>query len=209
MALTQAVDWRARYQALLVDLDGTLYRPTPVKVAMAAELLVFGMGVTKTLSVFRKHHEVVRAATEFDAESPYDFQLKLSAEALDQDPEVVRAVVQTWMVERPVKWLRRFARVELLRELASFQSAGGKLALVSDYPASHKARAFEHVLRFDKIVANGEQGGPARLKPHPEGYLKAAEQLGVAPAQCLVVGDRKDADGAAAEAAGMDFHHVQ
>jgi HAD superfamily hydrolase (TIGR01509 family) len=46
------------------------------------------------------------------------------------------------------------------------------------------------------------------LKPDPEGYLLAARTLGVEPAQCLVIGDRLDADGAAAQAAGMAFQHI-
>ena len=47
------------------------------------------------------------------------------------------------------------------------------------------------------------------LKPHPEGYLSAAERLGVAPSACLVIGDRDDADGAAARAAGMAVHIIR
>ncbi|MCB9916751.1 MAG: HAD hydrolase-like protein, partial [Planctomycetes bacterium] len=42
----------------------------------------------------------------------------------------------------------------------------------------------------------------------PDGYLEAARRLGVAPAECLVVGDRDDADGAAARAAGMAFRRI-
>src|SRR5690606_40516027 len=51
----------------------------------------------------------------------------------------------------------------------------------------------------------GESGGPSALKPAPDGYLKAALSLGVSPEHCLVIGDRDDADGAAARAAGMAF----
>jgi mannitol-1-/sugar-/sorbitol-6-phosphatase len=40
-------------------------------------------------------------------------------------------------------------------------------------------------------------------KPHPEGYLMAAEQLGVAPAECLVIEDTP-AGLEAAQRAGMD-----
>jgi HAD superfamily hydrolase (TIGR01549 family) len=46
------------------------------------------------------------------------------------------------------------------------------------------------------------------LKPWPDGYLLAAERLGVAAAECLVIGDREDADGLAASRAGMAFRRV-
>ena len=61
---------------------------------------------------------------------------------------------------------------------------------------------------FDVIVASGEENGPRRLKPDPEGYLRAAELLQVAPERCLVIGDRDDADGGAARAANMAFRLV-
>ena len=55
------------------------------------------------------------------------------------------------------------------------------------------------------VVSSGEPGGPSKLKPDPEGYLSAGSRLGIDPGRCLVIGDRDDADGAAARAAGMGF----
>ncbi len=61
---------------------------------------------------------------------------------------------------------------------------------------------------FEVIVASGEPDGPRRLKPHPNGVLRAAAALGIEPSRCLVIGDRPDADGLAASAAGMAFRLV-
>jgi HAD superfamily hydrolase (TIGR01549 family) len=93
--------------------------------------------------------------------------------------------------------------------VSEFRTAGGKTALVSDYPATGKLRALGALELFDLVVSNGEPGGPSRLKPHPEGYLSAAERLGVEPAHCLVIGDRDDADGQAARNAGMAVHIIR
>ncbi len=92
--------------------------------------------------------------------------------------------------------------------MRAFKAKGGRTALVSDYPAQRKLDALGCRELFDVIVANGEKNGPRRLKPDPEGYLLAAKLLEVAPAVCLVIGDRDDADGAAARAAGMGFRLV-
>ncbi len=196
------------YGAVLVDLDGTLYRQRPVRLLMAIELLVMGWSAIAVLRAFRRSHEEVRLAERLERSSPYEEQLRLTAARLGVAEARVRAIVEDWMVRRPMKWLGRFARKELLQELANYRSAGGKLALVSDYPATQKALAFSRWTHFDVVVSSGEAGGPARLKPHPEGYLTAAERVGVLPAHCLVIGDREDADGDAARAAGMGFHLV-
>jgi putative hydrolase of the HAD superfamily len=112
------------------------------------------------------------------------------------------------MIERPAKWLPLFRRRSLLDEIRAFREAGGRTALVSDYPARRKLEALGAAPLFDVVVASGEPAGPRRLKPHPNGMLGAASALGIDPARCLVIGDRPDADGLAASAAGMAFRHI-
>jgi HAD superfamily hydrolase (TIGR01509 family) len=198
-------DASTRYAAWLVDLDGTLYRQTPVKLAMAAELLLFGWGSIRTLRTFRHSHEALRqdATTSELALSPFQRQLDHAAQQLGRPTSDVERIVREWMFERPLKWVARAKRQALLDALSTYRAQGGKTALVSDYPASGKLRALGALELFDLVVSSGEAGGPSKLKPDPEGYLSAASRLGIEPARCLVIGDRDDADGEAARAAGM------
>jgi len=196
------------HDAWLVDLDGTLYRARGVKLCMLAELSLGGWGALGTLRQFRSEHERLRRMTEPLAGDPYRLQLERTAQALGLAPTLVEVRIREWMIERPGKWLRRFRRAALLAELQRFREAGGRLALVSDYPARSKLAALGCGELFEVVVANGEAGGPRWLKPHPDGYLSAASRLGIAPERCLVLGDRPDADGEAARRAGMAFRHV-
>jgi HAD superfamily hydrolase (TIGR01509 family) len=197
-------DASTRYAAWLVDLDGTLYRQTPVKFAMAAELMLFGWGSIQTLRTFRHAHEALRhEGGRALALDPFQRQLEHAAERLGRPTNDVERIVREWMFERPLKWVARAKRQVLLDALRTYRGQGGKTALVSDYPASGKLRALGAIELFDLVVSSGEQGGPSKLKPDPEGYLSAASRLGIEPARCLVIGDRDDADGEAARAAGM------
>lgn len=195
------------HDAWLVDLDGTLYAARPVKLAMLFEVALAGWSALGTLRRFRAEHELLRHNQE-QAADPYRLQLERTALALGLEPHDVEIKVQEWMLERPGKWLKRFRRVKLLDELYAFRQSGGRLALVSDYPARKKLRALGCENLFDTIVANGEEGGPRWLKPHPDGLLNASERLGVVPERCLVLGDRADADGVAAQRAGMAFRQI-
>jgi FMN phosphatase YigB (HAD superfamily) len=196
------------HDAWLVDLDGTLYAARPVRLAMLFELAFSGWRVLPTLRRFRNEHERLRAEAQHADASPYRSQLEATARALAIPRSHVEGCVEEWMIERPGKWLRRFRRNSLLLELERFREHGGRLALVSDYPARRKLDALGCSELFDAVVANGEAGGPRRLKPHPDGMLRAAELLGVSPGRCLVVGDRPDADGEAARRAGMAFRRI-
>jgi FMN phosphatase YigB (HAD superfamily) len=203
-----------QYAAWLVDLDGTLYTQRWVKLAMAVELVLFGRSAIKTLRQFRHEHEAMREeqnanrALSVIHPSPFAGQLARTAEKLGVPVADVELVVRHWMIDRPGKWIGRFPRRSLLAELSAFKAQGGRTALVSDYPAERKIEALGARSLFDAIVANGESNGPRRLKPDPEGYLRAAELLNVQPASCLVIGDRDDADGEAARAAKMSFRLV-
>jgi len=194
--------------AWLVDLDGTLYRALPVKLLMAAELALGGFRAVPRLRRFRHEHERLRRDPPASGASTYAVQLERAAAAAGTTVAELERTVGEWMIRRPGKWLRLFRRRGLLAEIAAFREQGGKTALVSDYPAREKLRALGAEALFDAVVANGEPDGPSGLKPSPEGFLLAAEKLGVSPEACLVVGDRDDADGEAARRAGMAFRRV-
>jgi HAD superfamily hydrolase (TIGR01549 family) len=202
---------RVSYEAWLLDLDGTLYWQAPVRWLMAAELVLLAPHRVRAVQRFRQEQERMRREPAVSAAkmSPYEVQLDRTAAALKCSPASVASVIHEWMERRPGKWLRLFRRRSLLNEIMSFRAAGGKTALVSDYPATTKLAGMGIERLFDVVVANGEAGGPAALKPDPAGYLQAAARLGLAPQKCLVIGDRDDADGEAARRAGMAFRHVR
>lgn len=196
--------------AWLVDLDGTLYRARPLKAVMAIELMLKGWRAIPIIREFRRQHERLRSLpTQEETAGPFDVQLEQTARALGKPTEMVRATIEQWMVTRPCAHLYRFRRTELLDEISAFRQSGGRTALVSDYPARAKLAALDATHLFDAIVANGETQGLRCLKPDPAGYRLAADLLGTPPERCLVIGDREEADGAAAHTAGMQFRLIQ
>lgn len=196
------------YAAWLIDLDGTLYRSLPVKAAMGGELCFAGHRIRRVIREFRRQHEALRRSEFEGGPSPFEMQLARTAERLQCPIDEVRATVVEWMIVRPSRWLRCFRRRPLLDEIASFRERGGRTALVSDYPARAKLAALDATELFDVVVANGETTKPYQLKPSPQPFVMAAELLGVPSEACLIVGDRLDADGLAAQRAGMAFRHI-
>ena len=197
------------YRAWLVDLDGTLYDARWLKLAMAVELGVLGARDWRVIRQFRREHERLREQAYAGEHSPFEEQLQRTAAALGAPRARIESQITAWMIRRPGKWARAFRRRALLSEIEAFRAAGGRTALVSDYPAKQKLEALGASHLFDAVVANGEPGGPDRLKPAPDGLLLAARALDVAPEDCLVLGDRADADGDAARAAGMGFRLIR
>ena len=194
------------FRAWLVDLDGTLYCSFPVRVLMTVQLLIRGWPAIPIIKRFRHEQELLRReSTTLVNEDPFEAQLRRTAESLGVEMGLVRTVVQRWMFDIPAPWLRAFRRNSLVAQIRRFREHGGRAAVVSDYPADQKLVHMGVDPLFDAVVASGESSGLTRLKPHPEAMLLAAEQLGVAPRDCLVIGDRPDADLQAARRAAMAF----
>ena len=81
---------------------------------------------------------------------------------------------------------------------------GVRLVVLSDYGHTTEklqALGLEQSL-FDWVVSAPELGG---LKPAPQLMARVAEQMGVQPNQCLVIGDREDTDGELARAVGATY----
>jgi FMN phosphatase YigB (HAD superfamily) len=196
------------YQAWIIDLDGTLYHQSAVRLAMALELMLLGWSAIPCIRAFRREHERLRLDTSDPLGDPFRTQIKRTAVRLGRPEADVQRLVEQWTIARPCRWLRALRRRSLLREIADFRLRGGKTALVSDYPAQAKLEAMKIGHLFDVVIASGETSQPLRLKPWPDGHLLAAERLRVPPAACLVIGDRIDADGQSARRAGMAFRRV-
>jgi FMN phosphatase YigB (HAD superfamily) len=60
--------------------------------------------------------------------------------------------------------------------------------------------------RSFRIINSSETEGA--LKPHPRPFRRIAEKLELPPRHILVIGDRRDTDGEAAAAAGMNFLQI-
>lgn len=91
--------------------------------------------------------------------------------------------------------------------LGALRSRGIRMAIITNSPWDTPGRLLRGDLEhwgiadfFGAFVCSGDV--PWR-KPDPLFMLAAAEALGVSPAECLVVGDRREVDIAGAAAAGM------
>lgn len=198
----------AQIRAVLFDLDGTLYAQKPIQLRMAMELALLplrrplaAMGIIRALRSYRHAQEALRGADPVQG-SLADAQVAHAARASGLPAGEVAALVDEWMIRRPLKYLRAQLAPGTLELLAQLQGAGVRVGLLSDYPATDKLRALGLADRFAPVLCSSD---PAinRFKPDPRGFQVAAEIWGLPPEQVLMVGDRHEVDLAGARAAGM------
>jgi len=195
-------------RAVLFDVDGTLYHARPMRIRMAASLLMLplrgpfrAMRVMRHLRGYRHALEEIRDYPPSD-DNVADVHLKRAAELAGDEPERVWATVQDWFMKRPLPHLKRCRRDGLLPFLEQLREDGCKIGFFSDYPVEAKLDAME-IREFASVCLSASDPEVNALKPRPRGLERACEMWGLSPAEVLYVGDRPEVDAAGATAAGM------
>jgi FMN phosphatase YigB (HAD superfamily) len=195
------LDW-GRFQAVLFDVDGTLYDQRQLRRIMAVELASWclfhplRLREAKILATFRRLREANFAREEASLE---EAQYRWTAEALGADAAEVRRVADEWLLRRPLRHLRRCRPPGLAELFARLRSQNIKIGVFSDYPAEEKLSALE--LKAD-VVACALDIQINRLKPNPLGLHYVLRQFQLAPSRALHIGDREDRDALCAERCG-------
>ena len=193
------------YQGVIFDLDGTLYLQKNLRRRMMARLAVelaprpHRWSELKLLNKFRRMREEL---AQHEVSPISRLQYEFCAQALDVSPRRLQEVVDYWMHQAPLPYLRARRAPGIAGLWESLTKAGIKLAVCSDYPVDQKLAALG--LSAEVTVWAGEPEVEL-LKPHPAGLLLAARRMGLEPQACLVIGDRPERDGEAARRANMDF----
>ena len=129
------------------------------------------------------------------------------------------AILQRLLGELPLQEMERLAqrKEELFRELIAgkvealpgaadlarrLREAGVPMAIVSSTPRANIDLILDSLGLVDAFAVVVGAEDTRRGKPHPEGFLAAAERLGVPPADCVVLEDAP-AGVEGAKAAGM------
>jgi HAD superfamily hydrolase (TIGR01549 family) len=194
-----------RVRAVLLDLDGTLYRQKQMQRSMAFELLTLVTNPLlaprrlRVIREYRKALEQLRAGSSVPSQTA---QLARAAERAGVSYAEADAVVQEWMQRRPLKHLLRCRAAGVIEFLDFLDSHRIPAAVFSDYAPADKIAALGLAGRFSFAISATDPEVMA-FKPNPRGFLAACSRWGLAPADVLMVGDRVDVDGAGAVAAGM------
>lgn len=199
-----------RIEAVLLDVDGTLYLQPRLRALMLVELALLpwrarsigtARRVIAALRQFRRDRERLR--DEPGARGPLEqLQYEVPARRLGCSADEVRAIVDEWIHQRPLRYLERCRRPGLLPFLDYLTAHGARVGAFSDYPVEDKLTALGVADAFPLRLCATDRDIDA-FKPDPTGFLRACDHWQLAAQHVLYIGDRFEVDGRGACAAGM------
>lgn len=192
-------------QAVIFDVDGTLYSQTKLRLFMVlgmSKVLLWDPPRAADLKIvwnFRKIREKNRHLATWNLEEEqYNWGAKVSGVS----PPGVRRVVQEWMYDRPLPYLARCRHRGVKELFTLLRDKRIRVGIFSDFPAHAKLEA----LGLDSdVVVTATQKEVSCLKPHPKGLLLTAAELNTPIKACLFIGDQDEKDGECARRAGMPY----
>ncbi len=199
-----------KFKAVIFDFDGTLYDNSGIGKALVFSA-PFDMFKIRAERIARKR----LWGCDENSQEKFD---EIFFERASKFARVSSQKYKKWYEERyqkifldVLKKKRFHARQNVEKVFAALFENGAKIAIFSDYKNVRERMLAIGISEKSMELCAGFFSAPefGCLKPSPRGFLQVAANLGVAPKQCLVVGDRADTDGQGALHAGMSFVQIK
>lgn len=197
------------YDVFIFDLDGTLYYQKPFRRKMLFVLLwhvlAHPMSI-KDLFLIKTYRQVREQWEKYEKKDTGmrldERQYAYVAAQKGVEPERVKCAVELFMLEMPLRVLPPY-RDEILGGLVKRLKKEEKTVVIySDYPVEDKLKCLG--IEADACYTSGDEAIGC-MKPDPKGIQVILSAFGCSSADAVMIGDRYEKDGAAAERSGVDY----
>ncbi|MDE7324427.1 MAG: HAD family hydrolase [Lachnospiraceae bacterium] len=202
----------AQYKAVIFDLDGTLYYQNPFRLRMACWLLGYLVrhpSSLKDMLIIKKYRKVRENWEKYDTAPETGNMQELDgrqyayvAEKMKVTSERVRKTVTFFMLEAPLKLLpgyRDNVLADMIKELRNHKIT---VIIYSDYPVQDKLKALR--IKADICYTSSDRQIGC-MKPDPKGIGVILRERNLSNTEALMIGDRYEKDGLAAQGNDMDY----
>lgn len=200
------------YKVYIFDLDGTLYYQKPFRIKMLCALIQYVLmhpSAIADLFLLKTYREVRECWEQHETEYSFETGMSLDekqyayvAKKKRTKPERVRHAVEFFMLEMPLHVLPPFRDEILYHLIQKLKKENKTVVIYSDYPVEDKLKCLG--IQADVCYTSGDSCINC-MKPDPKGLRVILSTLGCDCADAVMIGDRYEKDGLAAEKNNVDY----
>jgi HAD superfamily hydrolase (TIGR01549 family) len=193
----------SKTKVVIFDVDGTLYNQLKLRLYMFKHIFFYLLINPTKINEIRIIHEFRRQREIHSGEqleSVETAQYLWAAERCNVDPDMVKELVNKWIYETPLRYLKKCRKSGVKKLFKKIQENDIKIAIFSDYPSINKMNSLN--LKADLIVSSTDPEIDV-FKPNPKGLRYIVKALHCSISDAIFIGDRQDKDGECALNAGM------
>lgn len=193
------------YKAFILDMDGTLYFQTLLRINMALELLYYYLLhplKIKDLFILKYYRKIREKKEAYLSRDFINEQYRIVGDRFNTSEEYVKKIVEIWIYDRPLKYIKRFKDDYLINLMNSLKKDGAKIIIYSDYPVESKVKVLK--IQCDYMFSANDKDISC-LKPNTKGLEFILKSTNLIKDEILFIGDRYEKDGKCAENCGIDF----
>tara|TARA_B100000900_G_scaffold182903_1_gene155178 strand:+ start:934 stop:1575 length:642 start_codon:yes stop_codon:yes gene_type:complete len=197
-------------ELIIFDVDGTLYDQRKMRLFMLFEIVTFLIkNPTKYYHInILRHFRIEREIRSNEiCKNLSLMQYKWVSDKLNIKQKLVEKIINEWMFERPLKYLKKCSYAGLNQLFKKLKKNNILITIYSDYPAKNKIKVLE--LPADLIVSSTDKN-INRFKPDPKAIFYILDKFKInSNSHCLFIGDRFTKDGQCAINAGIRYQLVK
>jgi len=198
-----------KYNAFIIDFDGTLYYKLPLKICMFLIItlyLILHPHKYKDILIVNEYRNLRKKRMYKDSKDFYDKQYKYLSKKYNYDTKYIQEIIIKWMFIIPKKYIKLFQNKKLIKIINKMYDLNKKIIIYSDYPLNDKISILNVKYHYlfssnDKIIKC--------MKPDSKGLINIIKITNLAKNEILYIGDDNYLDGECAKNANVKYINVK
>ena len=198
-----------KYNAFIIDFDGTLYYKLPLKICMLLRIisyLILHPHKYKDILIINEYRSIRKKRMFKDSKDFSDKQYKYLSDKYHYDPNYIQGIINKWMFIIPKKYIKLFQNKKLIKIINNMYELNKKIIIYSDYPIKDKISVLNVKYHYlfssnDKIIKC--------MKPESQGLINIIKTNNLDKKKILYIGDDNYLDGECAKNAHINYINVK
>ena len=198
-----------KYDAFIIDFDGTLYYKLPLKIGMFIRIvayLILHPYKYKDILIIKEYRVMRKKRIYADSTNFYHEQYKYLANKYNYDINYIKDIINKWMFIIPKRYINKYQNKKLIKIINDMYELNKKIIIYSDYPIEDKISVLN--VKYHYLFSSNDEIIKC-MKPDSRGLKNIIKLIDIDKKKILYIGDDNYLDGECAKNSSISFINVR